>query len=227
MKAIIPLLSLLAVVSTFPAWGAEKGSKHALSIFCPVYAAGLKTVFVKTGRDSFGSVALSSANVVTADGAVVTAGKISLHGPTTEDNPYPVVATANVSGMRQPLLLMIPAKEAGGMAYDSKVVEADARHFRMGSFNLVNLSPNSVRITAGGKVIEMKAGEDTLFKPDVPAGGAIPVTIDQQSGGSWQLVSSAQWASRNDRRTLVCFLLDPVSKRMVIKSVPLRKAAAR
>jgi len=32
---------------------------------------------------------------------------------------------------------------------------------------------------------------------------------------------------RNDRRTLVCFQLDPVSKRMNIKSVPLRENSNR
>ena len=86
----------------------------------------------------------------------------------------------------------------------------------------MNLSPNPVRVTAGAEVIEIKAGANALFKPKIPAGESMPVTIDQKSGENWQLVSSAQWASRDDRRSLVCFLLDPASKRMMVKSVPLR-----
>ena len=51
--------------------------------------------------------------------------------------------------------------------------------------------------------------------------------MDYKTGENWTLLSSARWAARNDRRTLVCFLLDPASKRMNIKSVPLRESSAR
>lgn len=225
MKSLIPLVSLVSMAFIFPAKAAEKASMLPLSIYCPIYAEGLKTVFVKTGDDSYHGVALSKANVVISKDALVTDGKISLHGPSVGDQAYPVVTTADVSGIRQPLLLMVPAKDAGVMAYKSKIVEGELDQFPMGSFKLVNLSPNPVRITAGEDVFEIKAGADTLFKANVPAGGAMPVTIDQQIAEKWQLVSSSQWASRDDRRTLVCFLLDPVSKRMKIQSVPLRTAA--
>lgn len=51
--------------------------------------------------------------------------------------------------------------------------------------------------------------------------------MDYKSGENWVLLSSARWALRNDRRTLVCFHLDPGSKRMNVKSVPLRDKPSR
>lgn len=227
MKTVIPLVSLLCVFSSATAMAAGKETKQSLSIFCPVYAEGLKTIFIKTGEDSYHGVTLSTANVVDAEDALVTDGKVSLHGPTAGDNVYPVVATADVSATQQPLVLLAPVKAATGTAYEAKVVEADLSKFSLGSFQLVNLSPNPVRVTSGEQVIEIGAGAETLYKPKVAVGESMSVTIDHKTGDSWQLVSSAQWASRDDRRTLVCFLLDPVSKRMMIKSVPLREVAGK
>lgn len=221
MNTLISLVCVLAVFST-AAWAAENATKLSLSIFCPVYAEGLKSVFVKSGEDTYRSIALSTANVIDAEEVFVESGRISLHGPAAEGKPHPVIATVEVAGKRHPLLVLVPALKAGDLAYESKLVEGDLGNFPLGSYKLVNLAPHPVRVTSGKKVIEIKAGAETLYQPSVPAGEAMPVTVDHQSGGEWKLVSSAQWASRDDRRTLVCFQLDPVSKRLVIKSVPLR-----
>ncbi|MEX1049760.1 MAG: hypothetical protein WED15_09540 [Akkermansiaceae bacterium] len=222
MKPLIPIVSMLAVFSCAPTLSAENANKRHLSIFCPVYAEGLKSVFVKTGEDSYRSIALSTANVIDAGEVFVEAGSISLHGPAVGGKPHPDVATADAAATRHPLLVLIPARNHGELAYESKLVEGDLGSFPLGSYQLVNLAPHAVRVTSGKKVIEIEANAETLFKPSVPAGEVMTVTVDHQTGGDWKLVSSAQWASRADRRTLVCFLLDPVSKRMVIKSVPLR-----
>ena len=227
MKILAPLASLLIACLATPAMAAGNGTKLALSVFCPAYQEGLKTVFVKTGEGTYNSIALSTANVVSSGEVLVEDGKISIHGPSVGDNVYPLVATADVSGARQPLLVLVPGKDAGGLAYQAKIVEGDIEQFSPGGFKFVNLSPNRVRVTCGEKVIEIDVGAESFYQPKIPAGESMPVTIDQKTGDDWQLVSSAQWASREDRRTLVCFLLDPVSKRMTVKSVPLRDAVMK
>jgi hypothetical protein len=106
-------------------------------------------------------------------------------------------------------------------------VEADSAKFPLGSFSLVNLSAQPVRLNQGEKVIELESAAAQNFTPEVPAGDGSAVTMDYKSGENWVLLSSARWALRNDRRTLVCFHLDPVSKRMNVKSVPLRDKLSR
>lgn len=222
MKSVIPLVSLFGLVCPAPVGAAEKVTRLPLSIFCSAYAAGLKSVFVKTGEDAYHGVTLSTANVVDAESVLVEDGRISLHGAASGGNARPVVATAGITGLRQPLLVLVPSKEAGGLAYETKVVEGDIRDFPLGSFKFVNISPHPLRVVFGGNVIEVQAGAEALFNPKSPAGEVMPVTVDYKTGENWQLVSSANWASRDDRRTLVCFQFDTGSKRMVIKSVPLR-----
>ena len=227
MKIFILLVSFVVAGPAPAAEAARDESKLPLAIFCAAYVEGLKSVFVKTGADTYSDVALSTANVVEVEDALIEAGRITLHGRPNGNNVYPVVATADVSRTPGPLVILVPGKDADRPVYDSKVVAGSLDQFPLGSYSLVNMSAHSMRVTAGSEVIEIKAGGVGLLKFNVPAGSAMPVTIDQQNGEDWQLVSSAQWASRDDRRTLVCFVLDPASKRMMVKSVPIRDTGGK
>ncbi len=221
MKTLITCLSLLVLS---PASTADE-KKIAVSFYCPAYAEGLRSVFVKTSNGSYRSIGLSTANVI--DGAEITAvdGVISLHGPAGADDTLPVVASAAIASIREPLLVLVPADEDGQIGYQVTVVEKAHSGFPLGGYKLVNLSPHPVRVNLGNDVIEIESGEQSLFKPDVEAGEVVAVTIDHKIDGHWRLVSSARWASRSDRRTLVCFQLDPASKRMGIKTIPLRETS--
>jgi hypothetical protein len=199
----------------------------SVSIYCTVYADGLKSVFVKTAADRYQSVSLSTANIVEVEDSLVEDGRILLYGPAGADGKHPVVANAEVGGIRQPLMVLFPAGPDATHAYDSKAVEVDARKFPLGSFNLVNLSPNPVRISHEEVTIELESDAGRIFTPDHAAGDSLAVRMDYKTGENWALLSSARWPSRNDRRTLVCFQLDPASKRMNVKSVPLREMPSR
>ena len=226
-KSIAPLVSLAFILPAIPADAAEKDAKRSVSIYCLAYAPDLKSVFVKSGPDNHQSIGLSTANVIEAKETLVEDGRILLYGPAGDDGKHPVVASADIAGVKQPLIVVYPSAEGGKMAYESSAVDADSAEFPSGGFKLVNLSPHSVRISHGEELIEIEAAAQRLFKPDVPAGDALAVRMDYKNGENWALLSSARWAMRDDRRTLVCFQLDPSSKRMIVKSVPLRENPSR
>ena len=220
MKSLAACLCLFALT---PAAGAEDVIKLPISIFCANYVDDLKSVFVKSGDHTFRAIGLSTANVIDAGELDVVEGKISIHGPAGGDASHPVGATAAVAGIKEPLVVLAPATKEDGAAYQSTVVECASDKFPMGVFLFVNLSPHSVRVTMGEDVLEIEGGAVNPFKPKAKAGEVFPVTIDYQTGDAWLLMSSARWAARDDRRTLVCIQLDPTSKRMMVKSVPLRE----
>jgi len=219
------LVSLFVAPPAVHAAGKDKSL--SVSIYCTAYADGLKSVFVKSAADRYQSVSLSTANIVEAADSLVEDGQILLYGPAGEDGKHQVVAEAKIGGIRQPLIVLHPGGKDGGMAYDSKVVEMDPKQFPIGSYHLVNLSPNPVRIIHEEVMIELQSAGGQVFTPDHAAGESLAVRMDYKTGGNWVQLSSAPWAARNDRRTLVCFLLDAASKRMNVKSVPLREKPTR
>lgn len=225
-RRLLPL-SLWALILAVPVSAADEESKLPVSIFCPAYADGLKSVLLKSGDDIYRNVALSTANVVDGGEGRAENGRIQLYGPATGDGAHPVVASVDVTGVRQPLIVLVPEKEGGGTVYQAKAVESGPETFPMGSFKLLNLSPHPVRVTFGEVVTPIEPGAETLLKPGVPPGEAVAVTIEHKSGDEWQLLSSARWASRTDRRTLVCIQWDAGSKRMALKSVPLREISGK
>jgi hypothetical protein len=210
-----------------PCRAAEAETDLPVSIYCAAYAADLKLIFVKSGADAYEEIKLSTANLVEVRKMPVEDGRVLLYGPAGEDGSHPVVANTEIGGVRQPLIVLFPAAEKGGLAYDSKAVEADAAKFPLGSFSLVNLSPNPVRIIHDEETIELESSGGRIFAPAHSAGENLAVRMDYKSGENWVLLSSSRWPSRDDRRTLVCFQLDPASKRMNVKSVPLRGVLPR
>ncbi|QTN33920.1 hypothetical protein HZ994_16900 [Akkermansiaceae bacterium] len=206
---------------------AGDGKEPVVSIYCAAYADGLKSVFVKSAEDRYHGVSLSTANIVETADPLIEDGSILLYGPAGEDGKHPVVAKAEIGGIRQPLLVLHPAGKDGQTAYDSKAVEMASGVFPLGGYSLVNLSPTPVRIIHGEVVIELDSTDCRVFTPAQAAGQPLAVRMDYKAGESWVQLSSAPWAVRTDRRTLVCFLLDAASKRMNVKSVPLRGDPSR
>jgi hypothetical protein len=206
---------------------ADRDKSQSVSIYCIAYAEGLKSIFVKRATDRYENVDLSTANIVEAPDSLVEDGRILLYGPVGEGGKHPVVADVELRDLRQPLIVVYPAAKDSERAYESKAVEADAKQFPLGSFHLVNLSPNPVRIVHEELEIELESAGSRIFTPDHAAGDSLAVRLDYKSGDNWVLLTSARWAARDDRRTLVCFQLDPVSKRMNIKSIPLRESPKR
>jgi hypothetical protein len=133
----------------------------------------LKSVFVKTAADRYQSVGLSTANIVEVADSLVEDGRILLYGPAGADGKHPLVANAEVGGIRQSLIVLYPAGPDATHAYASKAVEVDAGKFPLGSFNLVNLSPHPIRITHEEEVIELESGATRIFTPDHAAGDSL------------------------------------------------------
>ena len=221
------LVSLVSCLLLVPARAAEDKPTLAVSIYCAAYAADLKTVFVKRGGDEYQEVSLSTANIIDAGRVSVEDGRVQFYGPAGENGDHSVVASADTAGIVMPLIVLQPSTGQGGPAYDTKALEMDKEKFPLGSFSMVNLSPHSVRITHDEEVIELEVSGGQVFKPDHSAGDALAMKLEYKSGENWLLLSSARWASRDDRRTLVCFQVDPSSKRRNVKSVPLRGEISR
>lgn len=205
----------------------QAAAKVALSVFCFDYAPGLKSVQVKRGPSEMAEVKLSTANIVDAGEVATEDGKIRLFGFPEASTAAPAVASAKRDGQREALMVLVPAGEGTEFPYRSHLVERDPAKFPLGSCIFVNLTPHPVRVTLGEEKREIAPGIDRLVQPSVPAGEVMSVTVECQSDGHWQAVSSSRWAHRTDRRSLVTLHLSPRTGRVQMKSIPLRETADR
>ena len=215
---------VMAVLAMLPLTAAGRDpARVPLSVFCLEYSTSLKSVYLKVSGHEYAKVDLSTANVVAAGEAPLVDGSVLLYGPPKKVNDYPVVASAKTGAIRKPLMVLVPNPQTAEPGYQSTVVDMDTDKFPLGSYQIVNLSPHPVRFKTGERAKEIAPHSNMLFNPDLKAGDVVPVTIEYKPGNDWLVVSSSRWAGRKDRRSLVCVHLNPQTKRMLVKSIPLRE----
>ena len=216
------MAALVAFTSQSNSIACEPAQQLPLSIYCIEYATALKSIYLKTEGGAFSKTDLSTANVVAAGNVQVEDGAISLYGPPMKDEDHPLVSSARSGNIRQPLLVLVPGAPDKDPTYQSRIMDMDPAGFPNGSYMLANLSPHPVRFRFEGNTVEIAPDSERPFNPELRQGEITAVTIEYKIGEDWLAVSSSRWASRRDRRTLVCIYQNPENDRMLIKSIPLR-----
>jgi hypothetical protein len=198
--------------------------KSTPQIYCVAYAPNVAELFVKERNDRFQRIEVSTANVLELAGVAAEGGSLSLYGPANDAGKHELAATAEIANVAHPLIILQPVADAAA-PYAAKVIDADPARFSLGSYFMVNLSPHTVRMTLDQQSVEILPAETHIYQPKAAEGEPLAITIDYKMGEEWQILSRSNWANRKDRRSLVCIVEDPASKRMVIKSIPLRPSA--
>jgi hypothetical protein len=216
------LLLLFALALLTPPTAGANPEKAKPLLFCVSYAPGFSSLFIKQADSRYQDIALSTANVIELAAAPIEKGTISLYGPAGDDGKHALAATVELVGTAAPLIVLNPAAAGANPPYTATVVDAAPAKFPLGSYHVVNLSPHLVRINRDKTTVEIPAAGAHVYQAKSDDGAPLAITIDYKPENEWLLLSSSNWASRDDRRTLVCIVEDPSSKRMVIKSIPLR-----
>ena len=220
------LVTFCALLVAGTSANAQKGKVSPL-LFCAGYAPGLTSLFAKQADGRYQEITLSTANVIEAADVPVEDGTLSFYGPAGDDGKNPLAATVKLPASAQPLIVLNPAAaEDAKPPYVATVIDADPAKFPLGSYHLVNLSPYPIRVTRDKESFEVPPSGTHIYHPKGDHGEALAITIDYKLEDEWLLLSSSNWANRDDRRTLVCIVEDAASKRMAIKSIPLRPTAS-
>ena len=194
-----------------------------VSFYCFNYAPNLKSIYIKSGEATFRKIDLSIANIVDGGQSSVKDGWLVLYGPQGDDGEHPSIERLEIKSFKEPLIILSSAEKNGKATYDAKAIEGNLKSFPMGGYYFVNLLPHAMKIKIGDTAIELGPNENKMVEPKSAAGEVMPVTIEYLNDGHWLLASSARWSYRLDRRTIIGVRLDPRSKRVVVKSIPLRE----
>lgn len=199
-----------------------QATKPAPLIYCVSYAPGLSPLFTKQADGRYEDAGVSTANIVELASAALVNGTLSLYGPSGDNGQHPLAAMVALSSTSHPLIVLNPAAVEAKPPYTATVLDAAPAKFPLGSYHVVNLSPHPIRITLGKNSVEVPAASSHVYHPKRDDGETLSITINYKPEKEWLLLSSSNWANRQDRRTLVCIVEDNASKRMAIKSIPLR-----
>jgi hypothetical protein len=213
---------MIAIFCSGNAW-AKPETTLPVSFYCFNYAPNLRTIYIKSGETAFKKVDLSIANVVNGGQASLEDESLVLYGPQGDDGEHPAIGRLEIESLQEPLIVLSSTEEDGKATYDAKAIEGKLKNFPMGGYYFINLLPQSMKIKIGDTSIELKPNENKMVEPKSAAGEVTPVTIEYLNDGHWLLASSARWTYRPDRRTIIGVRLDPRSKRVVVKSIPLRE----
>lgn len=100
------------------------------------------------------------------------------------------------------------------------LIDDSSRSFPVGSFKLVNLSSESLRIELEGKPYDCEPGAATLIvDPPVRANSTSGMKAYRKDGDKWVMFSSTIWTHPGKRRVLQVAVEDPRSKRIQLKGV--------
>ena len=218
-QAIAPVLS--------PPAGATAASiEHIdLSVYAIAYAEGHQTVYLTDSQSAVSEIALSSANilgpyhtVLDANSNIILSSKtVTAEGTIT----YPTIAQATLSShIKEPVMILVPSNES--LPYQSIIIDQSLEHFAMGSYMLINLSPMKLRGTVGSNQVEVSTEGVTTIIPSSEDEDSLNVHFEYERPQGWKTFARTRWMNEKSKRSLLLAYLDPQTKRMKIKGIPVK-----
>ena len=196
-----------------------------LSVYVLGYAEDHKTVYLLNGEGEAVEVALSTARMVGPYHTVLDADKdvILRSKKETEEGAttYPPIAQAKLpSDIKEPVMILVPS--AGSLPYQSIIIDRSLEHFPLGSYLLINLSPMEVRGLVGSSKVVVSAESVTTIIPSSEDEDLLDVHFEYERPQGWKTFARTRWVNENGKRSLLLAYLDPQTKRMKIKGIPVK-----
>ncbi|MEO1857337.1 MAG: hypothetical protein ABGY95_08265 [Rubritalea sp.] len=197
-----------------------------VSLYAFDYAKSHKTVYLTDGEGQVTDVRLSTANIIGPFktrlddklNVVVRCKTKNEDGETV----YPAIAKVKIpTHIREPLLVLFPGGKVSvykGFAIDRKMSD-----FPLGSYKCINMSPTAIRGLVGKTKVQVASGKVAFFDPSANAGEYLDVHFQYQRPDDWKTFGRTRWPKQKVRRCILFVYLDPLTKRMKIRSMRVKK----
>ena len=218
-QAVAPVLSP-------PADATAASIEHIdLSVYAIAYAEGHQTVYLTHSQSAASEIALSTANILGPYRVVLDASSniiLSSKEETEEGTiTYPTIAQAALSShIKEPVMILIPSTES--LPYQSIFIDQSLEHFAVGNYMLINLSPMKLRGTVGSNQVEVSTEGVTTIIPSSEDESSLNVHFEYERPQGWKTFARTRWMNEKGKRSLLLAYLDPQTKRMKIKGIPVK-----
>jgi len=219
-------LATIALLLSSVSLLAQQPTSVKISLFTFEYAEGHREIFLNSKSGEYEAVTLSSANVLGPFQTVLSEERevfLHEHKKTAEgEDVYPVIAGVKIpSSMREPLLILVP--RAGDQAYGALVIDRSMGNFPKGSYKLVNFSKSEIRALIGKTRVIAPPLKITSFDPSSNSEKLLDVHFKYQLEDQWKTFGRTRWVNEKNKRSLLVAYVDPRTKRMKIKGIPVRQ----
>lgn len=226
MNRILLTLPLMFLAASGAFAQKKKEQAVKVSIYAFAYAEGHETVYLTNKRKEAEEIRLSTANILGPFKTKLNEdGQVLIRTQQQNDEGvivYPPIARVKIpSHITKPLLILVPTP--GDYPYQGLVLDHSVANFPAGSYKLVNFSPTDIRGLAGKTKVLVGAKKITSFDPSSNAADLLDVHFQYKRSKDWKTFGRTRWANNKEERHLLCAFLDPRTKRMKIRGLPVKK----
>jgi hypothetical protein len=206
----------------------QNENRVSVSLYAFEYANGHKTIYLTDKKDKAQEIRLSNANILGPFETLLDdESKISIRTRATTDEGliiYPPIVSVKIpASMKQPLLVLVPV--AGREPYKALVLDRAMVNFPKGSYKLINFSPYDVRGLVGKTKIASPAKKITAFNPSRNSQSLLDVHFQYKRASDWKTFGRTRWVNEQEKRSILCAFLDPITKRMKIRGLVVKPVA--
>ena len=223
------LISLFLIIfsNSIFAQQKKKESKIDICIYSFAYVKNLKTVYLKQNKKSDPhEIRLSNANILGPFKTTIDEERnifVSTIGTDDEGKTiYPPIGHAKIPNtFNKPLLILLPSKKPS--KYKVLVLDRGEANFPEGSYKFINFSPFAIRGLIGKTSLNVKPDETVTLKTSKNTEDLMNVHFQYKRPEQWKTFGRTIWVNDRKKRGLLCSYVDPRSRRMKIRALPLRK----
>ncbi len=140
--------------------------------------------------------------------------KMPIYPPTAEipsptnpgDKPEPIAVVSLLSGIKQPLILLVPAPEGTKPPFNAVVIEDHPSAIPFPSYYFVNFSPRNVAISLGKEQFEIAPGKRKLATSDLKTLN-LRMAVKLEGTESWKIIYDDYYPNWPEERTII-FIMD-------------------
>ncbi len=210
----------------------QKKEETSIEVFIYAfeYAKGHQSVFLTENKNQVKEVKLSNANMLGPFKTTLDKNAIITLRTQAKDKEgvtiHPAICRAKMPpGIKQPLLILFPA--SGRLAYRAIIVDRSIDNFPKGSYKIINVSPSDIRGLVGRTKIIAPSKKITSFNPSGNREDFLDVHFQYRRASDWKTFGRTRWVNEKEKRSLLCAYLDPKTKRMKIRGIPVKPLPAR
>jgi hypothetical protein len=139
---------------------------------------------------------------------------------TSPEDPAAVLGRCEIPAKAKSLILLFNPVTTDPVTFNVVAVDDQAKAFPAGSFQVINLCPEPIRIVLETEPFEFKPGEARVIgDPPVNEARSSAMRASFQRDGKWQAFASGIWPHPGGKRVLQVITTNPASGHLELRGV--------